>query len=147
MFYLILIAAITVLTVGFIAALVHHPLDGFAGPDATATIWVKKTLHFCRCAGIWAGGFMAALFALAWLKCQSLWLYGAASLVIGTSVIAYCATLAITGLGIIFFWKDMIQRRSQDFCVAAALVLLVGGVFGIYHSLSLFFVPVYSAIA
>lgn len=146
MFYLILIAAITILTVGFIAALVHHPLDGFAGPDATATKWAKKTLHFCRCAGIWAGGFMAALFALAWLKDQSIWLYGAASLVIGTSVIAYCATLAITGLGISFFWEEMITRRSKSFCVAASVVFLVGGVTGIYHSLSLFFVPVYSAI-
>lgn len=146
MFHLILIAAIVLLTIGFIAALVHYPLDAFAGENAKATRWAKAARTFCGYGGLWAGGFVASLFALAWLADQNIWLYSAVSLAIGASFIACFGTLTITGICCPFFWRDVPTRREKAYFTALALVCFIVGASGIYNSVGLFFTPVYSAI-
>lgn len=147
MFHLTLIAAIVLLAIGFIAALVHYPLDSFAGENAKATRWAKAVRTFCANVGLWFGGFVAILLALVWLNNQNIWLYATASIVVGISVMAHFGTLAIGGISCPLFWRDMPTYRTKAILVATALVLLLCGVSGIYQGFNLFLAPVYSAIA
>lgn len=148
MFDLLLIAAIALLSVGFLAMLLASPLEIFAGKDAKATRILNTVCRHCRHYGLWAGGFLSCLLVLIWLhgQCFILWLI--ASVLIGGVLIAYLGTLAVAGgIGGMVICRDMQGAKAKWIVGAFACACLVAGVTGLWHSVRLFLVPVYSAIA
>lgn len=147
MFYLILIAAIALLSVGFLAMLLATPLEIFAGKDAKATRILNTVARYCRHYALWTGGFLCCLFVLIWLHGQSFILWLIASVLIGGVLISYLGTLAVAGgIGGMLIVRDMQGAKEKWIVGAYACACLVLGVAGLWHSVRLFFVPVYSAI-
>lgn len=147
MFSFILILAIALLTVGFIAMLLAVPLEMLRGADARAAGFAKAVGNFCGKYSLWAGGFIASLFLLVWLHDHSRLLWSMASILIGISAITYFGGMLFAAIGTGFIACEERTKKAKAAILALGAVFLAGGALGVWHSVRLFLVPVYSAIA
>lgn len=143
---IIFIAATALLIVGFMATFARLPLAAIFGDLSRPAAIAETVQKFCARHAIWTAGLIAILMLLHWLHGESLLLWSIASLVIGTTFLAYLATVLIMAFGACVLGATAKTKTSKATLMGGGLVAIVIGVAMFWQSVRLFFMPVYSAI-